>query len=340
MPNYGKYDTMDYKERFVKRQTDYIDRMFSRSDGYSKVGLIRRDLTTESNMPIHMFTTKSDGERKFVCHPEYPIYKGDIIDYVDGFKYLVTEQENHSTVENFGKAQKMEESISWKDITGTVRSCNFYMVKGGMGSQDDSLRLPFSDTRKQIWVQSNDYTKTLRENHRFILGKFRPYKTTAIDNFSTTGIIKLTLESDEILSTDDLPNNIAYNGETISTQTPTTGIFFTSPVENNSVYVYNSGITYDSIYTYADSVIVKPTIEIPKTLSEKVEVYEYVDGVRTTETFTFRIDNVPVSAYTITGLTSNSITIKCNEYYYEGTLVAVKSDLTEYTAPLVLKSLF
>lgn len=311
MPNYGKYDTMDYKERFVKRQTDYIDRMFSRSDGYSKVGLIRRDLTTESDMPIHMFTTKSDGERKFVCHPEYPIYKGDIIDYVDGFKYLVTEQENHSTVENFGKAQKMEESISWKDSSGIVHTHSYYIIKGEIGTQDDNLRVPLSETRKQLWLQLNDETVTIYENQRFILGRLEPYKVTARDNFTTVGVLKLTLESDEVLvGKDDISNNIAYNGESTTTPVPATGVQFT-----------------------------KPKLEISKSTSESVSVYEYALGVPQSTVFTYRIDGIPASAYTITASTNNSITIKCNDYYHSGTLVAIKPSLSEYSIPLILKSL-
>lgn len=312
MPNYGKYDTMDYKERFVKRQTDYVSRMFARSDGYSEVELIRRDGTTELDMPIHMFTTKSIGERKYVCHPSYPIYKGDIIDYVDGFKYLVTEQDNHSSVDNFGKAQKMEESISWKDSTGLVHTHDYYILTGKAGIQDDNYRVPLSDTKRQIWLQSNDETVTIYENQRFILGKIRPYKVTAIDNFSTVGIIKLSVESDEILEgKDDLVNNIAYNGEIITPiPTPVTQVQFS-----------------------------KSKLEIPKTLSDSVSVYEYVLGVPQLTIFTYRIDGIPASVYTVTSSTGNSITIKCNDYYHVGTLVAIKPDLSEYSIPITLKSL-
>lgn len=311
MPNYGKYDTMDYKERFIKRQTDFVSRMFARSDGYSEVGLIRRDLTTESNMPIHMFTTKSDGERKFVCHPEYPIYKGDIIDYVDGFKYLVTEQETHSTVDNFGKAQKMEETISWKDSAGVTHTHSYYIIKGGIGTQDDNLRVPLSETRKQLWLQLNSDTVQIYENQRFILGRLEPYKVTARDNFTTVGVLKLTLESDEVLvGKDDLLNNIAYNGESTITPVPTTGVQFT-----------------------------KPKLEISKSTSDSVSVYEYVLGVPQATIFTYRIDGIPASAYTITASTNNSITIKCNDYYHSGTLVAIKPNLSEYSIPLILKSL-
>jgi len=259
----------------------------------------------------------------------------------DGKTWLVMNQENRAIKTH--KAFKItlcNNSISWKDLAGNVfvEKC---FVEEGLGIQDANNRVPLSVAGRKVTVQSNVNTATIYENQRFVFNKKRVFKVVDIDDFTRQdGLILLKMEKDEILSTDDLANNIAYNGETISTQTPTTGIFFTSPVENNSIFVYNSGITYDSIYTYADSVIVKPTVEIPKTLSETVEIYEYVDGVRTVETFTFRIDNVPVSAYTITGLTSNSITIKCNQYYYEGNLVAIKSDLTEYTTPIILKSLF
>ena len=312
MTNYGKYDGMDYKERFKKRQTDYIDRVFARSDGYDEVNIIRRNGDVDEDIPIHMFTTKSDGERKYVCHPSNPVYKGDIIDYVDGYKYLVVEQDNHSTVNVFGKCRRMEESISWKDSVGNVYTHNFYIVNSGVGSQDDNDRVPLSDTRKQIWLQNNSETITIYENQRFILGRIQPYKVTAIDNFSNVGIIKLTLESVEILTgKDDLANNIAYNGEVNPIPVPTTGVEFT-----------------------------KDSLDIPLSFEDTVSVYEYIDEVPTATTFTFRIDGVPSDAYTIVSTTGNSITIRCEKYFYTGTLVAISPTLVEYSIPLVLSSLF
>ena len=312
MPNYGKYDGMDYKERFKKRQTDYIDRIFARSDGYDEVSIIRRNGDVDEDTPIHMFTTKSDGERKYVCHPSNPVYKGDIIDYVDGYKYLVVEQDNHSTVNVFGKCRRMEESISWKDSVGNIYTHNFYIVNGGVGSQDDNDRVPLSDTRKQIWLQNNSETVTIYENQRFILGRIQPYKVTAIDNFSNVGIIKLTLESVEILTgKDDLVNNIAYNGEVNPIPVPTTGVEFT-----------------------------KESLDIPLSFEDTVSVYEYIDEVPTATTFTFRVDGIPSNAYTIVSTTGNSITIRCEKYFYTGTLVAISPTLVEYSIPLVLSSLF
>lgn len=312
MPNYGKYDGMDYKERFKKRQTDYIDRVFARSDGYDEVSIIRRNGDVDEDTPIHMFTTKSDGERKYVCHPSNPVHKGDIIDYVDGYEYLVIEQDNHSTVNVFGKCRRMEESISWKDSVGNIYTHNFYIVNGGVGSQDDNDRVPLSDTRKQIWLQNNSETVTIYENQRFILGRIQPYKVTAIDNFSNVGIIKLTLESVEILTgKDDLANNIAYNGEVNPIPVPTTGVEFT-----------------------------KDSLDIPLSFEDTVSVYEYIDEVPTATTFTFRIDGAPSDAYTIVSTTGNSITIRCEKYFYTGTLVAISPTLVEYSIPLVLSSLF
>lgn len=312
MPNYGKYDGMNYKDRFKKRQTDYIDRVFSRSDGYDEVNIIRRDGNVNNNIPIHMFTTKSDGERKYVCHPSNPVYKGDLIDYVDGYKYLVVEQDNHSTVNVFGKCKRMEESISWKDSVGNLYTHNYYIVNSGVGMQDDNNRVPLSDTRKQIWLQNNSETITIYENQRFILGKIQPYKVTAIDNFSIVGVLKLTLESVEILvGKDDLANNIAYNGEINQIPTPTTGVEFT-----------------------------KESLDIPLSFEDTVSVYEYIDEVPTATAFTFRIDGIPSTAYTIVSSTSNSINIKCEKYFYKGTLVAISPTLVEYSIPLVLNSLF
>lgn len=338
---YGIYDGLEYKERLVKRQTDYVSRNFHKSDGYDEVTLIKLDMSEVADMPIITYNTTSDGVKRFLNHPEHPIVKGDIIDHVDGFKYLTTEQANHFSVNNFGKIRKMEDTLNWKDSNGNVRSHPFHMPKSSAGMQDTDNDLPLSIGRRDVWMQYNVQTATIYENQRFILGGRNAFKVTAYDNFSIVGVLRLSLERDVLYPEDDLVNNIAYNGETFTTQTPSDGAFFSSPVENNSVYVYGSGATYDSIYTYADSVIVKPEIKIPISMSEKVEVYTYLENIRTADTFTFRIDGIDPSKYTILSTDGNSVEIRCDEFYYSGQLVAIKNvTLEETSIPLVLKSLF
>lgn len=310
---YGIYDGLEYKERLVKRQTDYVSRNFYKSDGYDKVTLIKLDMSEVADMPIITYNTTSDGVKRFLNHPEHPIVKGDIIDHVDGFKYLTTEQANHFSVNNFGKIRKMEDALNWKDSSGAVYSHPFHMPKSSAGMQDTDNDLPLSIGRRDVWMQYNVQTATIYINQRFILGGKTAFKVTAYDNFSIVGVLRLSLERDVLYPEDDLINNIAYNGDIIPPQpTPTTEIQFS-----------------------ADS------LEIPVGLSDTVTVYEYLEGVAQPTTFTFRIDGIDASKYSILSTTGNSIEIEADEFYYSGQLVAIKDvTLEETSIPLVLKSLF
>ena len=313
MPNYGKYDGLNYKDRLKVRHADYLARNFHKSDGFDLVGLKKPNIVLEEDVPIIMYATKSDGQRNFMCHPDYKVERGDIIHYVDGHQYLVTEGQTHFEVNNFGKAWRMTESISWKDSVGNTLTHYFYSPKGSSGTQDTDLSLPLVVGSREMVLQFNDETKNIYENQRFILGNQRAYKIVSYDNYTYSGLLRLGYQRDVLDERDDLANNIAYNGEIETPQpTPTTEIRF----------------SVDSL-------------EIPVGLSETITVNEYIAGVVQPTTFTFRIDGIDPSKYQILSTTPNSIEILCKSFYHTGQLVAIKDvTLEETSIPLILKSLF
>jgi hypothetical protein len=260
-----------------------------------------------------MYATKSDGERKFLCHPEHNLNRGDVINYVDGNQYLVIEEQSHFEVNNFGKAMRMTESISWKNSDGNVFTHFYYTPKGSVGTQDSSVSNPLVVGSRELVLQYNDETKNIYENQRFILGNSRAYKVVSYDNHTYTGLLRIGYQRDVEDERDDLVNGIAYNGDiTIPQPTPDTEIQFT-----------------------------KSKFEIPVGLSDSVSVYEYIGGVQQPTTFTFRIDGIDSSKYTILSTTGNSIEVQCDEFYFTGQLVAIKDvTLEEHSIPIILKSLF
>lgn len=316
MSVYNKTNTGGYKNRVVDTTKKFLSRNFHRSDGFGEYNVVRNGITLDDPIPIQVFTTTSDGVRKFYSHPDNPIYKGDIIDYTDdGFKYLVFQQDQHTTVNTFGKIAKLEYSIKWRDENNAVHETPFFIPRPNVGMQDADGQLPLTRARNEAWIQFNDETKTIYDNQRFILGNLIPFKVTSRDNFSDKGIFKITLERSQELDGDDFINGIAYNNIEVNT-IPTegkNGVFFT-----------------------------KDSLEIRVGMTDSIEVYEYVnDVIDVNETFTFSVVGIDPSKYNITQSDGNSISIKANEYYYSGEIVAVKdSDLSEYRAPLILKSIF
>lgn len=238
---------------------------------------------------------------------------GSLVKWDDKF-WLVLNRENRAIKTH--KAFKItlcNNTISWKDSNGNIFTENCY-INEGVGFQDSSMSVPLTDGAKIVVVQYNDNTQTIYENQRFIFGKKRIYKVTDIDDFTRAGnIISFRFEKDVENPLDDLINNIAYNGEVTTPQpAPTTEIQFTSS-----------------------------QLEIPVGLSESVSIYEYVVGVQQPTTFTFRIDGIDASKYTILSSTSNTIEILAKEFYYTGQLVAIKDiTLEESSIPIKLQSLF
>jgi hypothetical protein len=314
MSIYDQVGTGGYKARFVQTNKDLDIRNFDRSDAYGEYKVTREGIEFLDSFPIHIFSTKSDSEKKYVCHPDYELQKGDIIEYTDdGFKYLVHEKDVHSTIQAFGKMKRAEQSISFKDSNNEVHELFYHITNTGMGSQDSNHAVPFSDTKKQLWVQVNPSSNKIFKNQRFILNHLEPYKITAYDNFTITGVFKLTLEATQEVAGDDFITNIAFN-DMDNTNIPDTGkngIFFT-----------------------------KDSLRIAIEDSQSVEVYNYINDVIDPFTlFDFRIDNISASEYTIVSETDNSIEIKSDGYYFAGELVAIdQSTLLEYTIPIELVS--
>lgn len=314
MPNYGQYgENSTWKGRFNYKQINFLKRNFDKSDGYCTVTWYKSDFTEVEDIPVHIFNSTLDikkGIKKFACHPDYPFNQGDVIDYIDGYKYLVTSKDEHESVQAFGKITRTHESISWKDGNGNIKTYHYASESSGIGGQDTNIQVPLSNSKKVLWLQRNSDTLTIYENQRFILWNRQPYKCTFID-LEEIGIVKITLELDQINPLDDLNNNIAYNGEVVNTPDLDNGVIFS-----------------------------KESLTITKYTTQSVDVYNYVASVADGTTFTFRIDGIDSSKYTIISTTGNSISVQCNSGYYEGTLVAITDiALDETSIPLILKNL-
>jgi len=253
-------------------------------------------------------------EKLLIVQNDKVVNIGSLVDW-DGKIWLCMNQENRAikTHKSY-KITLCNNTISWKLPNGDVQIHPCYVRDYINGGQDVNRTLPLSESERNVYVQYNQYTDDIYENQRFIFGKKRALKVTDIDDYTRpNGVIMLKMEKDVLYPEDDLINNIAYNGDVTSPQpTPTTEIQFSTS-----------------------------SLEIPVGLSDTVSVYEYISGVVQPTTFTFRIDGIDASKYSILSTTGNSIEIEADEFYYTGQLVAIKDvTLEEISIPLILKSLF
>ena len=312
MPNYGQYGSNPtWKDRFDNRQVNALKRNFHKSDGYFLATVIKPDLSIVTDVPTHIFNTsiKSIGVKQLSCHPDYALPQGTIINYVDNKKYICVDMDFHQSVNSFGRIHHLNTVLKWVDGNGILRS-EHGVDNESLGVQDTSRQIVEVAGRKNIWLQDNILTRELTKNTRFVFGGIEAYKITFIDNWSRDGMILMRLETTQLVDEDDLVNNIAYNQSTQFVPTPTNNVQFSSN-ELKVIQGYSSTITVSEV------------------------------GVPST-TFTFDVSGVPLTSYEIVSSNGNSITIKCNEYYFEGMLKAtsVTDPLKFAEVPLILKGLF
>lgn len=90
-----------------------------------------------------------------------------------------------------------------------------YMSNDSYGSKQSRSNDFISeiDTKMKILVQSNEYTKKLRRDMRFVFNKseFDIYKITDITTSTSNGIISIIAAKDTLRKEDDLENNLAFN---------------------------------------------------------------------------------------------------------------------------------
>jgi len=149
MPNYGQFTSSTFKSRFDGKQRDKARRNFERSDGHWK-GEITRDGNIIPDYQAHIFNLSIDAKevKEYVSHPDQALESGDIVDYTDGYKYLVIRQDRHGDVSNFGKLTRMNSTVKFRKPDGKVIEMSYALEGYGIGAQDENNKIPSSRVRK------------------------------------------------------------------------------------------------------------------------------------------------------------------------------------------------
>ena len=250
-------------------------------------------------------------EKILLAENDVVIRIGSLVGW-DGKTWLVNNEENRAiTTHQAFKIQLCNNVLNWKDSNGVIKSAPCIFFETGLGYSDSDQEVKQTVTRREIHIQYNTDTNAIYENQRFIFGHKRSYVVTDVDDQTRPErLIVLRIEKDLPRPEDDLANNIAYNGINTPVQPMVNGVVFSEPF-----------------------------LTISKGQTKTISVYEYVNSVQQATAFTFRIDNVLGSYYSIVSSTANSITIKGLLYYKEGSLVAIKPSLAETSIPITFKSL-
>ena len=144
---------------------------------------------------------------------------GDIIETPND-TWLIVRLESENIVYQKWIAEKCNSNLKWIDENGAIRSypCIFYFnTKSNFGVEEKPIMV-LPDGRRQVVVQNNEHTRKLNRSKRFIFGGVA-YKVIDFDTVSDPGLVNLSLEEDQIKSTDNLDLGIADYFSNISNYT-------------------------------------------------------------------------------------------------------------------------
>ena len=210
--------------------------------------------------------------------------------------WLTTNVSTINTLMNNSLVQRCKNVLKWYDFeTDTIYEEPYIEEKFGdnQASQQQHIQVPQGSL--SVILQYNEYSKKIKINDRFIInGSAYSVKTVKAINRANTfdkesiGNITIYLEWAEVNpDTDDLENNIAYKQEYVPIN-PLNGNIVTPDIHELSAFApYNIGV---------------------------YEVYNYVNGIKGTDTFEFEFYDALTTKYQVVEVKPNGFTIKCLDF--------------------------
>lgn len=137
-------------------------------------------------------------EKKITTYFDSELSVGNIIHWQS--KYWITiHQDNMSEIYKRGIIRRCYETLKWQDSQGQIREAWFAMradVSPNFGIDDKNKIITMPDERRQIIIQSNQYTQEFRKDRRFIFDH-RAWKIITLNDIAE-GIIDIVLEESKI----------------------------------------------------------------------------------------------------------------------------------------------
>lgn len=198
---------------------------------------------------------------------------------IDGNYWLVTNTNTRIGSVKTAVIRYCNNILKWYDDTNTLREYNCVYSNRLTGTSLDygSEGVPQIEADGQILIQRNNDTDKIPFNQRFILDG-HAFQVKQIDNHYSPTLMTIYLFETQIQSNDDLVNNIAGGQGEVN---PTT--------------------TENMILPNIGKINLGQTIEF--------NVYNYVNGVANTDTFTVSISGVPETSYTLQIIDGNNFSI-------------------------------
>lgn len=151
------------------------------------------------------------------------INQGSYVFYNNDYYLTVSDVDNHFYYKTV-TLKRCNQILKWKDTNGIIHEYPCIISNDSYGSKQNLSNeyISENDSKMDIEVQENIYTKQIKRDTRFMFNNSEDdiFKSTDKTTSVTKGIITITSKKCLPENEDDFENNLAFNG--ISSATPTT----------------------------------------------------------------------------------------------------------------------
>jgi hypothetical protein len=189
-------------------------------------------------------------ERVITCNKNTNMHRGSSVEF-QSEKYLITSDVDDHIVSFKAKMQKCNNILTFKNsLNKTIKiPCiitNLTLYSDGL----ETKTITSLDGKRNVIIPLNKDSKDLFVQQRFIFNHNSCFSVSLIDDFTTVGLLKLTMIQEEFGDKDDRINNLAYNAQNL----PITISFS----QNNYIINKNNTMKLNPIIMQGDKILNLP----------------------------------------------------------------------------------
>lgn len=189
-------------QAYINDSINHVNDMFSKSPSYRQVKIDGVDSDCIINR-------KKSKQMDLLLRPNTIVSEGAYVDFKEDTYIVLDFIENE--IYPKANASLCNRTLKWKASNGEVYEYKCF-VKGATYEEDKTKTVYTSEGELIVYVQYNDYTRTIKPQTRFIFDE-SVYEVSSIDNVSNVyngkGVLKLGMTFTNTTATDDKENQIA-----------------------------------------------------------------------------------------------------------------------------------
>lgn len=214
MRSFSEYN-VDFNEKKLRSASKIFEKQLQTSEGSDLIidGIQERGIIYNDLNPL----SEDKEYRELRVRRDLNIKRGGYVEY-DKDTYIITSDiDNHFVYDNC-KMRKCNQILKWK---GQETGIHCIFTSNSYGAKGETHTNPFIsdfDSRAMVLVQRNEFTDSIYEGMRFVLGsEWDIYEVTKKIGASMDNLWHLTVKYTRRVVEDDIVNGIAWNNYDIAT---------------------------------------------------------------------------------------------------------------------------